>query len=1555
MTMTKPFKVGLFILIIIAVAIGIYFVNTTNSSSPSQLGYDLYQQGESQAAFEQFQKNADKDSQSAFALAMMYKEGIGTKTDDVAAQNWLIKAAEANNKNALYNLGFFRYKHLIEDTSTDENGLTSLTKAADLGVKEAQEMVGGIYLADKYEQVPQNIELSRQYFTLASEQGSKLAKFALGYIAHDFENDSKKAVEILTPLVSNDFPLPAMLLASIYEEGGNGVPPNPLLAKKYERLSFSSALEYISDASELEPGALSLYGSQTEEEKQKVITNLEERASRGDENAIYALYQKYMTGDGVRRNKNRAMVYLRPLVEAKHPKALYLNYKADTDRIQDLTDAADGQYPPAMYQAYNVYSGRTFSDVKRNDALAEKYLTAAADLGDLNALVTINQRAISSYDFPNKKLSDTVAKYTPILMEKYPNSAEALVAASDIYSAKGSPLFSPEKAFATLEKANRIDPTYDAQMQLARYYINAFGTKQDVQKAAKLLIDNLNENDYPSTADRLLVQVYYRYDIKALIDEKTIVDILKNDVIKRENYALAYLYADYLLKEDAEKNSVQAFDLYEKSIKQNYNSQVYYAAALLKYRPTETNKIANLIVNVLHSPQAQAELLPSQLQIAKDILLKTGLNRADTKALLVKMALYENHAEAQKLIEPLINKDADITYLYGINKLTQLTNVDTLSDAEIKPLYDYILKAAELGSASAYLYIAQNLDGVTYHNDKAYYKSRFQQITGLTAKDLVPQYKKCAALKNNRCLYELGEIYQEGNYGEDANYDTALFYYNQISDPDFSFLKSRKREIEKAKASFANIQLKAKQNDPDALRTLANAYKYGNYGKKVDQKKWLEYLEKSAKFNQESALEELIDYYQQDQYLNANKAKILGYYDQLAAIGSKDYTRKLAHQYLNGSQLVEPNRQKAREYYLKAGSWGNEFIKYMDDYDIGMKMLNESPSAKYKVGRAYFYGQGVKEDRLEAAKYLKQASDEGNDHAIALYSEMRYMGVLNEEKNAWVMEPDWDEAIIYLRKHSNPKRVDDYIEAYETLVVPAKKGDRTAYIKLGDWYSSRGRDLAAQDWYKKSIAAGNLAAHQPLDSVTKDNQEKRQNYVEGAAKGDLFSKVQLARTYLYDNKILSGSPEYDLAIQYLQEGMKSADDKVSNNAFDALVDLYRDGIKDKKRELNRPKDEQKYLALLLSEENTRTKALINLYYYYVNSDNAKALTYLQRAYDKGDLSATEKLYQIYYPGQYCGNSDNVDMDKASQYLKEWIEKSNFQKNTDKHYIHYPESLSKEMGTIYLKGDCDIDKNIDKAIEWYQISLNYHPTHALDAIYQAYVEKGDVKQAYYYALQLDKKPSSIELMDTLSAQDKQAIEKQVADEKAYEKYGRFAEQIEKQRVEAEAGDKMSAFSLGIAYARGERVPEDTQKMIYYYELAGKNGYPRAYNILGNLYRKDNERGIEKDFPKALYYFDLGAQQNDSNTAHLAGDMLYFGQGVPKDYVRAAKYYDMTDLEQGTHHAMAKYKLAYMYYNGWVGTKSKDDIQKAHDYLELGAKYQDKDSINALKEWDFSLIN
>lgn len=1555
--MTKQLRIGLFIFIIIAISIGIYLVNTSSKSNSAQAGYDLYQQGETEAAFALFQNSAESDSQSAYALAMMYKDGIGTLSDDKKAQYWLEKSASQGNKSALYNLGFYRYNQELEGTSDDQYGLVSLTKSADLGVPEAQIMVGGIYMADETDKIPQDIELARQYFTLAAKQGSQFAQFALGYIAHDFDKDNKKAVEILTPLVSKSFPLPAMLLAEIYTEGGNGVTPNKFFAEKYEKMSIASAFDFISDANEFEPAPLSIYGSLTPEEKQKIVEDLDKRARQGDEVAIYILYQKYMTGDGVKKNKNIASAYLRPLIQQRAPKALYLNYLADRNNIDDLVEAAEHEYPDAMYQAYQIFSGNTFDyNVDRNDTLANKYLMGAADLGHHDALVKIVEKSINSYQFPNRQLVDLTTKYTPILMEKYPNSPEALIVASQVYSEEDSPLYSPEKSFSALEKSNKLAPDYDSQVQLARYYIRGFGTKTDLEKAVKILKPNLDNQGRPSTADRLLVQLYYHTDIQAYIDEKTIIDILKNDVIERENYTLAHFYANYLLREDPEKNSQLAFKLFEESSDYSSNARIYYAAALLKYKPEQIDLAARIIASLLSSEDSMAELTPNEKDTANDILLEVAFQTIETKRLLINLALYDNNPKALALVEPLVGNDADITYLYGMTKLSQLDNVNRLSDDELKPYYDTLLNAAELGSSSAYLYIAQNLDAVNYYNDRtAYYKNRFQQITGLKPTDLIPTYKKCAKLGNNRCLYELGEIYQEGKYGEDSNYDIALEYYGKISDPDFSFLKSRKTEIERAKARFIQIQNDANNSDPEALRMLANAYKFGNYGQKIDDKKWLKYLTISAKFNNKQALNDLVDYYSQDEFIDANKTKILTYYDQLAELGDQSYTRELAHQYLNGSRLVEPDRQKAREYYIKSGSWGDQYLRYMNTYDLGMKMLNESPSAKFNVGDAYLYGHGVKQDTHEAIKYLKQASDEGNNAAIQRYTELLYMGIYDKEKHQWVAEPDWDNAIFYLRKHTEPERVKTYLEVYETLVEPAQKGDASAYAKLGDWYYSWGNNAAAQLYYIKSIDAGNIAAYRLLDRVTEEPAVKRQNYLDGTAKDDLFSKVQLASVYLHDANIDNNSPDYHLALQYLDIGMKSTDASISENAFQLLADLYKNGVVLKNDQILHSENKEKYLELIQLQSEKRPEALIRLYKYYADIDNPKALDYLYRAYQQGDLNATFMLYELNNPGEYCTNSRKADIDKSSVYLKEWLDKKQFGKNTDRSYIQEPESLSKNMGDIYLEGSCDTAKDIDKAIEWYQTSLKYHDTHALNKLYQAYVEKKDAKQAYYIALRLEKDTEYIELLNTLLPQERQEIEQRFADEQAFQKYGRFAQQIEEKRLKAEAGDRIEAFSLGISYARGEMVPQDTQKMIYYYELAGKNGYSRAYNILGNLYRKDNEKGIERDYPKALYYFDLGAKQKDSNTAHLAGDMLYFGQGVPKDYAQAAKYYEITDLEQGAHHAMAKYKLAYMYYNGLLGTKSREDIQKAHDYLEIGAKYLDKDSTAALKEWDFSTLN
>lgn len=243
------------------------------------------------------------------------------------------------------------------------------------------------------------------------------------------------------------------------------------------------------------------------------------------------------------------------------------------------------------------------------------------------------------------------------------------------------------------------------------------------------------------------------------------------------------------------------------------------------------------------------------------------------------------------------------------------------------------------------------------------------------------------------------------------------------------------------------------------------------------------------------------------------------------------------------------------------------------------------------------------------------------------------------------------------------------------------------------------------------------------------------------------------------------------------------------------------------------------------------------------------------------------------------------------------------------------------------------------------------------MYDAQIAKKNASEAYYYgSLAGVSSREGDDLIATLTDAERETVLQRIKKKQVYEQYGRYEQEIEAKRQKAESGDGPAAFSLGVNYARGERVPEDTEKMIYYYELAGKNGYARAYNVLGNLYRKPNERGIPVDGKKALAYFDAGAKLGDSNTAHLAGDMLYFGQaGLEKDYPQAARYYEMTSLEQGNHHEMAKYKVAWMYYHKMAGTGSDDDLRKARDNLILSAKYGNKDAAEALKEWDFSRIS
>lgn len=142
--MTKQRKPGLALLIAIALSGGAWLTySVTSGSTPADKGYELYLSGDTDGAFRYFSTEAEKDPQAANALL---------------GYQWLERAANAGNKSALYNLGYYRYHGITQDTAQDQYGITSLKAASQAGVREAQELLGTIYLLDKYGNIPSDAE-----------------------------------------------------------------------------------------------------------------------------------------------------------------------------------------------------------------------------------------------------------------------------------------------------------------------------------------------------------------------------------------------------------------------------------------------------------------------------------------------------------------------------------------------------------------------------------------------------------------------------------------------------------------------------------------------------------------------------------------------------------------------------------------------------------------------------------------------------------------------------------------------------------------------------------------------------------------------------------------------------------------------------------------------------------------------------------------------------------------------------------------------------------------------------------------------------------------------------------------------------------------------------------------------------------------------------------------------------------------------------------------------------------------------------------------------------
>lgn len=111
--------------------------------------------------------------------------------------------------------------------------------------------------------------------------------------------------------------------------------------------------------------------------------------------------------------------------------------------------------------------------------------------------------------------------------------------------------------------------------------------------------------------------------------------------------------------------------------------------------------------------------------------------------------------------------------------------------------------------------------------------------------------------------------------------------------------------------------------------------------------------------------------------------------------------------------------------------------------------------------------------------------------------------------------------------------------------------------------------------------------------------------------------------------------------------------------------------------------------------------------------------------------------------------------------------------------------------------------------------------------------------------------------------------------------------------AEAGSAVAQYTLGEVYTEGNGVPQNASKALNWYRKAAEQGAPDAQKKIGYLYEFGSPvSGVQEDkaeaaiwFRKALEGYLDRARLGDANAQYELGAAYYYGNGVPKDYVKA----------------------------------------------------------------------
>ena len=226
---------------------------------------------------------------------------------------------------------------------------------------------------------------------------------------------------------------------------------------------------------------------------------------------------------------------------------------------------------------------------------------------------------------------------------------------------------------------------------------------------------------------------------------------------------------------------------------------------------------------------------------------------------------------------------------------------------------------------------------------------------------------------------------------------------------------------------------------------------------------------------------------------------------------------------------------------------------------------------------------------------------------------------------------------------------------------------------------------------------------------------------------------------------------------------------------------------------------------------------------------------------------------------------------------------------------------RKIGEYYLGGH-GVNKNYEKAVEWFSGAAQSEDMYARNSLGMCYYNGVGVTQDFMEAVKWYRK-----------AARQGSAESQYYLGLCYEEGNGVKENLNEAvkwyRKSAEQEYDEAQCNLGNCYARGNGVAKDNLEAVKWYLKSADQGNTRAQFNLGICYYKGE--GVVKDYAEGVKWYFKSAEQGNAKAQFNLGNRYYNGEGVVKDYAEAVKWY-LKSAEQGN--AKAQFALGYCYYKG-----------------------------------------